>query len=130
VPTQDRSDRLIQGWWKAGIRLLGSSSNGRQTEVGMYGIINRFTAHPGKRDELIAAMTSDEGGLEGCRSFVVAHDATDPDVMWLTEIWDSKARWQASVERPGVKASIDVAVPLVKDWGTTVETEVVKVLPD
>lgn len=96
----------------------------------MYGIINRFTAHPGKRDELIAAMTSDAGSMEGCHSFVVAHDATDPDVMWLTEIWENKDFWQAPVNRPGVKASIAVAIPLVKDWGTTVETEVVKVLRD
>jgi quinol monooxygenase YgiN len=95
----------------------------------MYGIINRFTAHPGKRDELIAAMTSDEGGLEGCRSFVVAHDLSDPDAIWLTEVWDSKAHWQASLERPGVKESIAVAIPLVLDWGRTVETEVVRVLP-
>lgn len=95
----------------------------------MYGIINRFTAHPGQRDALIAAMTSDEGGLEGCHSFVIAHDATDPDVLWLTEVWDSKEAWQASVNQPGVQASIAVAIPLVRDWGTTVETAVVKVLP-
>ena len=95
----------------------------------MYGIINRFTAHPGKRDELIAAMTSDAGSMDGCHGFVVGHDA-DPDVMWLTEVWESKEHWQASVDQPGVKASLDVVAPLVKDWGTTVETEVVKVLLD
>ena len=101
----------------------------QQAGDSMYGIINRFTAHPGKRDELIAAMTSDTSVMEGCRSFVVAHDPADPDAMWLTEVWDSKEHWQASVERPGVKASLAVAIPLVRDWGTTVETEVVKVLP-
>lgn len=96
----------------------------------MYGIINRFTAHPGKRDELVAAMTSDAGSaMEGCRSFVVAHDPADPDVMWLTEVWESRESWQVSVDQPGVKASLDVAIPLVKDWGTTVETEVVTMLP-
>nr|WP_281282978.1 antibiotic biosynthesis monooxygenase family protein [Rubellimicrobium rubrum] len=92
--------------------------------------MNRFTSHPGKRDELIAAMTSDAGSMEGYHSFVVAHDATDPGVMWLTKVWENKDFWQASVNRPGFKESIDVAIPLVKDWGTTVETEVVKVLPD
>ena len=95
----------------------------------MYRIINRFTAHPGKRDELIAALTSDPGVMEGCHNFVVAHDPADPDAMWLTEVWETKAHWQASVERPGVKESLAVAIPLVRDWGTTVETEVVKVLP-
>ena len=95
----------------------------------MYGIINRFTAHPGRRDELIAAMTSDAGGMEGCHSFVVALDPVDPDAMWLTEVWESKDHWQVSVDQLGVKESLAVAIPLVKDWGTTVETEVVQVLP-
>lgn len=67
--------------------------------------------------------------MEGCHSFVVGLDPSDPDVMWLTEVWDSKERWQASVDQPGVRASLAVAIPLVRDWGTTVETEVVAVLP-
>ena len=54
---------------------------------------------------------------------MVAHDPSDADAVWITEVWDSREAWQASMEIPGVKASIDVAVPLVRDWGTTVETE-------
>jgi quinol monooxygenase YgiN len=91
----------------------------------MYGLINRFVAHPGQREALVAAMTSDVGVLPGCRSFMVAHDFTDLDVVWVTEVWDSKAAWEASMEIEAVKASIEVAVPLVKDWGKTVETKVV-----
>lgn len=101
----------------------------QQAGDSMYGIINRFIAHPGRRDELVAAITSDEGVMKGCRSFVVAHDPSDPDAMWLTEVWDSREHWQASVDQPGVKTSLAVAIPLVRDWGTTVETEVVKMLP-
>ena len=57
-------------------------------------------------------------------------DLQDSDVLWLTEVWETKAHWQASVERPGVAASIEVAAPLVKDWGQPVETEVVASLKD
>lgn len=91
----------------------------------MYGLINRFVAHPDQRDALVAAMTSDVGAMPGCRSFVLAHDPKDPDAVWITEVWDTKAQWEASMEIPGVKASIEVAMPLIKDFGTTVETEVV-----
>ena len=91
----------------------------------MYGLINRFVAHPGSRDALVAAMTSDLGPMPGCRSFVVAHDPKDADAVWITEVWDTKAAWEASMEIPGVKASIEVALPLVRDWGEIVETEVV-----
>lgn len=95
----------------------------------MFGLINRFVAHPGRRDDLVAAMTRDVGPLPGCRSFVVAHDPRDPDAVWITEAWDSRAAWEASVEIPAVKASIEVALPLVRDWGEAVETEVVSILP-
>jgi quinol monooxygenase YgiN len=91
----------------------------------MYGLINRFVAHPGQRDALVAAMTSDVGVLPGCRSFVVAHDPKDPDAVWVTEVWDNKAAWKNSMEIEAVKMSIQMAIPLVRDWGETLETDVV-----
>jgi quinol monooxygenase YgiN len=60
----------------------------------MFGLINRFVTHPGQRDALVAAMTSDVGPLPGCRCFVVAHDPKDPDAVWVTEVWDSEEAWQ------------------------------------
>ena len=45
----------------------------------MYGMINRFKAHPGKRDAAIEPMLQDTVPVEGCLSFVVALDPTDPD---------------------------------------------------
>ena len=93
----------------------------------MYGLINRFVAHPGQRDALVAAMTSDVGALPGCRSFVVAHDPEDTDALWITEVWDTKADWEASLEIPRVKASIEVALPLIRDFGEAIEREVVAV---
>lgn len=91
----------------------------------MHGLINRFVAHPGQRDALVAAMTSDVGGLPGCRSFVVAHDPRDPDAVWITEVWETKAAWEASLEIAGVKASIEAALPLILSFGEPVETVVV-----
>ena len=52
--------------------------------------------------------------MAGCRSFVVALDPTDPDAVWITEVWDSRSAWQASLELPGVKASIERSMPLVR----------------
>lgn len=89
----------------------------------MYGLINRFVAVPGKRDELASCMLSELGVLPGCRSFVVARDPKDPDALWITEVWDSEAAWQASLEMPGVKASIDKAMPLMASFGEPAVTE-------
>lgn len=83
----------------------------------MYGLVGSFTAHPGKRDELIACMTSDVGELPGCISFVVAIDPADDNLIWITEVWDSEASHKASLDIPGVKASIQRAMPLIAAFG-------------
>ena len=62
-----------------------------ETSPEMHGLIARFTAHPGKRDEVAALMVSG-GTPPGCQSFVVANDPTDPDALWITEVWDSEDR--------------------------------------
>ncbi len=89
----------------------------------MYGLINRFVAQPGRRDELVALMIGEETAMDGCRSFVVARDPKDPDAVWITEVWDSEAQWAASMDIPSVKASIEKAMPLIASFGETVVTE-------
>ncbi|EYD77838.1 hypothetical protein Rumeso_00565 [Rubellimicrobium mesophilum DSM 19309] len=95
----------------------------------MYGLINRFTTHPGRRDELIAAMTGDAGPLPGCRSFVVAKDPADPDAVWITEVWDSEEDWRASLDLPAVRASIDKALSLIASFGERTVTLPVSLRP-
>lgn len=91
----------------------------------MHGIVNRFVTHPGQRDALAAAMTSAGDPMPGCHSFTLMRDLADPDVLWLVEVWESKAHWEASLKQPGVGESLDAADRLVKDWGKPVETEVI-----
>ena len=93
----------------------------------MFGLIGRFVAQPGRRDDLVAAMTSEVGDLPGCRSFVVAQDPADPDALWITEVWDDRDAWAASLRLPAVRASIEVAMPLIREMGTTTETVPVSV---
>lgn len=89
----------------------------------MYGLINRFVAHPSRRDELVNLMIGEQTAMEGCRSYVVARDPKDPDALWITEVWDSEAQWNASLETPAVRASIERAMPLIASFGDTVFTE-------
>ena len=94
----------------------------------MYGLIARFTAHPGKREEVATLMVSGGAPL-GCRSFVVANDPGDPDAIWITEVWDSEEAWKASFDLPAVKASIDKVVPLIAVFGEPTVTAPVAILP-
>ena len=89
----------------------------------MYGLIGKFRAKPGRRDALIAAMLDDDTLIPGCLSFVVARDPGDAEVVWITEVWDSRASHKASLELPSVKASIERALPLIAGFDLHVETE-------
>jgi quinol monooxygenase YgiN len=89
----------------------------------MYGLIGSFTAHPGKRDELIAAMTSAVGTMPGCLSYVVARDPSDEAKVWITEVWDSAESHQASLKIPEVAKVIEAAMPLIASFGDSVVTE-------
>jgi quinol monooxygenase YgiN len=88
----------------------------------MYGLIGKFRAKPGQRDALVAAMLDDDTPIPGCISFVVAHDPSDADVVWITEVWDSQASHKASLQMPSVKASIERAIPLIAKFDEQVET--------
>ncbi|ESQ88221.1 antibiotic biosynthesis monooxygenase [Asticcacaulis sp. AC460] len=89
----------------------------------MYGLIGSFSAHPGKRDELIGLMTASVGDMPGCRSYVVAKDPQDPDKIWITEVWDSAEQHKASLALPEVAETIKKAMPLIASFGQHTVTE-------
>lgn len=94
-----------------------------QRSAVVYGLIGKFKAKPGQRDALISAMLDDDTTIPGCLSFVVARDPGDPDMVWITEVWDTKASHKASLEMPSVKASIERAMPLIASFDMHAETD-------
>lgn len=89
----------------------------------MYGMIVQMLAVPGRREELVAVLTESVGAMPGCLSYVVALDAGNPDAVWISEAWNSKASHAASLELPEVKAAIARGRPLIAGMGTFVETQ-------
>lgn len=89
----------------------------------MYGLIGKMTATPGQRDALIAILLEGTDGMPGCLSYVVAKDVQEPDAIWISEVWDSKASHSASLQLPVVKAAIAKARPLIAGFSNGVTTE-------
>ena len=79
----------------------------------MYGLIGKLTAKSGKRDELIEVLLDGVTGMPGCLSYVVARDATDPDALWVTEVWDSQASHESSLSLPSVREAIARGRPMI-----------------
>lgn len=89
----------------------------------MYGLIGKINATPGKRDELIAILLDGVAGMPGCVSYVVAKDSADEDAIWVTEVWESKERHEASLSLPSVQEAIARARPLIAGFDERFETE-------
>ena len=92
-------------------------------ENGMYGLIGKMSAQPGKRDELIGYLLENDGGMPGCLSYIVAKDPADADAIWITEVWTDTAAHQASLTLPGVQEAIRKARPLIAGFSDRHELE-------
>jgi quinol monooxygenase YgiN len=88
----------------------------------MYGLIGSIKAVPGKRDELAATIGAGSKQMPGCLSYVVALDKSDPQLIWITEVWDSKESHEASLGLPVVQAAIAKARPLIAGFASHAET--------
>lgn len=89
----------------------------------MYGLIGKMKAVPGQRDALIALMLEGTTAMPGCLSYIVARDVTDPDLIWVTEAWDSAESHKNSLALPDVQATIAQAMPLIAGFEPGTETE-------
>ena len=89
----------------------------------MYGLIGIFTALPGRRDDLLAAMTEGSEPMPGCLSYIIAKDPANENALWITEVWDSKQSHEASIQIPWVQAAIEKAMPLIVSMEQVAETE-------
>lgn len=82
----------------------------------MYGLIVKLTAVAGRRDELIALLRESAADMPGCLIYVVAEDAMDKNVVWVSEAWDSMASHDASLSLPAVKNVIPRAQAIVANF--------------
>lgn len=88
----------------------------------MYGLIGKMKAIAGQRDALVSILLEGVSGMPGCLSYVVARDPSDPDAIWVTEVWDSQASHKASLSLPAVKDAITRGRPLIASFDQYIET--------
>ncbi|WP_020399801.1 putative quinol monooxygenase [Kordiimonas gwangyangensis] len=80
----------------------------------MFGLIGKFTAKAGTRDELGSILLEGIGGMPGCLSYVVATDPADENALWITEVWDSRESHEGSLKLPSVQDAIKRGRPLIE----------------
>jgi quinol monooxygenase YgiN len=85
----------------------------------MFMLHGRLAAKPGRRDELLAILAdvAHDQRMPGCRLYLVAVDASDPDGVWVTEVWESADAHRASLELDEVRQQVARATPLLDAAG-------------
>ena len=81
----------------------------------MYGYIGSMKTKPGCRDEVAALLTAGTAGLRavGCSHYIVFAADAEPDTIWVTEVWESKEKHDASLQLPEAKAAIAKVMPML-----------------
>jgi quinol monooxygenase YgiN len=81
-----------------------------------FGVYNRFAVRPGRRDQLVKQLLAASKLVEdapGCELYIVNTSSDDPDVVWVTEVWESEGHHRASLAIEGVPALIQETLPLL-----------------
>jgi quinol monooxygenase YgiN/quercetin dioxygenase-like cupin family protein len=83
--------------------------------VGRYA---RATAKPGQGDALAGKLLDVADAMSdvpGCEMYVINRSATEPDVLWVTEQWQSQEQCDAALESPNAQALIPEVLALLAD---------------
>lgn len=81
-----------------------------------YGLSVKFTSteNNGQRLSSILLKASQlVSSAKGCQLYLVSLDNEDSDIVWITEIWDSKEDHDNSLKIIGVKELFAQAMPLL-----------------
>ncbi|UQZ34053.1 antibiotic biosynthesis monooxygenase [Paenibacillus sp. PK3_47] len=81
-----------------------------------FGMYAKFTAKPGQRDELAEILLEAAAAAEAveeCELYIINFTDSDPDTLWVTEVWSRKEAHAASLTREATRAAIQRAMPLI-----------------
>jgi quinol monooxygenase YgiN len=71
-----------------------------------YGCYVKFIAQPGQRDALVEKAA-------GCELYIINTSPTEPESVWVTEVWRSQQEHDASLTIESAQAAIKQVLPLL-----------------
>jgi quinol monooxygenase YgiN len=81
-----------------------------------FGMYVKFTAKSGQRDALVNMLldgATSAQSVKECELYIVNVSDTEPDTVWVTEVWSNSEAHAASLTQEETKASIQRAMPLI-----------------
>ena len=92
----------------------------------LYGVFGKFSAQPGKGDELVQHLLQAAAVLgrnPDCVHYVVS-TSDEPDAVWVSEVWTSREAHDRSPAPEDVRALIQQARPLIAGMSDRTELTV------
>ncbi|MBO6795447.1 MAG: antibiotic biosynthesis monooxygenase [Balneolaceae bacterium] len=81
-----------------------------------YGLHGALKAKEGKAENLAKILLKAAEMIstaKGCHLYLVSFDSENSDLVWVTEVWDSKEDHDNSLQMDGVRELISTAMPLL-----------------
>lgn len=81
-----------------------------------YGLNGKLEATKGNGDQLAEILIRASQlvrMMDGCLLYMVSLDSQNPDLIWVTEVWEDKESHDASLKSEAVKALIGEAMPIL-----------------
>ncbi len=88
----------------------------------MFGLIGSLHTTADGRQAVIDALLGSSAGMPGNLHYLIAADADDETAIWVTEVWESEAAHQASLQLPAVREAIELARPHITGFGQRIVT--------
>jgi quinol monooxygenase YgiN len=83
------------------------------TQYGLHGKLSATSGNGDKLAQILLRAAELVSTAQGCRQYLVSLDASTPDAVWVTEVWDSQEDHDKSLQVPGVRELIGEAMPLL-----------------
>jgi quinol monooxygenase YgiN len=81
-----------------------------------YGLVGKLKAKAGKGEDLASILLQASrlvSAAKGCHFYIVSKDTQQGDLLWITEVWDSKEDHDNSLKVEGVRELITKAMPIL-----------------
>lgn len=81
-----------------------------------YGCYVKFIARPGQRDALVRHLLSAAAHVEGatgCELYIINLSPSEPESVWVTEVWRSQEEHDAALIGEDTQMAIKQVLPLL-----------------
>ena len=91
-----------------------------------YVLLNKLTAKPGKRDQVIQNLL-ESGKLfddnDACVMYLVTESSDSPNDIWVFDLWTSEEAHSQALQAPELQPSIAETVPLLEGMPEQIEVQ-------